>query len=56
MAGRIGMSQYSFDAPKRRKDNDASFGQTDCTWHVPRAIAQTLAKKVWPGMRAKPMY
>ena len=42
-AGQIGTGQYSFDAPEWRKDVENSFGPIGCTWHVPRATAQTLA-------------
>ena len=45
-AGRIGTGEYSFDAPERRKDDGNSFELIGCTWYVPRAIAQTFAKKL----------
>ena len=43
--GRIGTGEYSFDVTERRKDDGNSFRLIGCTWHVPRAIAQTLAKE-----------
>ena len=45
-AGRIGTGEYSFDATERQKDDGNIFIPIGCTWHVARAIAQTLAKKV----------
>ena len=45
-AGRIGTGDYSFDAPEQRKDDSAGYKPITCTCHVPRAIVQTLAKKV----------
>ena len=45
-AGRIETGEYSCDGPKRRKDDGNSFGPFGSTWHVPNAIAQTLAKKL----------
>ena len=45
-AGWIGTGEYSFDAPERWKDDGNNFGPIGCTWHVPRAIVQTLAKKI----------
>ena len=44
-SGLIGRSEYSFDAPERRKDDGNSFGPNGCRWHAPRAIAQSIAKK-----------
>ena len=45
-AGPIGTGEYPFDAPERRKDDGNGLGPIGCTWHVPRAIAQTLVKKL----------
>ena len=43
-AGPIGTGETPFDAPERRTDDGANFGAIDAAWHVPRAIAQILAK------------
>ena len=43
-AGLIGTGEAPFDVPERRKDDGASRGAIDATWHVPRANVPTLAK------------
>ena len=40
----IGTGEYLFNAPERRKDNGANCRAIGARWHVPHAIAQTLAK------------
>ena len=45
-AGKIGTGNYPFDEPARRKDDGGGFRPISCTWQVPRAIAQTLAKNL----------
>ena len=45
-ARRIETGEYSFDAPERRKDDGSGFGPISSMWHVQRAIAQTIAKKI----------
>ena len=45
-AGRIGTDKYSFDAKERLKNDGNGFELIGFMWHVPRAIAQTPAKKV----------
>ena len=57
-AGRIRNGESLFDAPERCKDDGASFGLISCTWHdatwhVPRAISQTLAKSCSQESRPK---
>ena len=42
----IGTGGYSFDDMERWKDDGNGFGPIGCLWHVPCAIAQTLAKKL----------
>ena len=43
-AGPIGTGKYWFDYLERRKDDGASCGPIGCTWQVPRAIFQKVAK------------
>ena len=40
------MGEYSFDAPERQKYYGNGFEPIGCTWHVPRAIVQTLIRKL----------
>ena len=51
----IRTGKHFFDAPERRKDDGANCGLISCTWHVPRAIMQTLAKNLKSRVQAKPM-
>ena len=51
----IGTGESPFDAPERQTDNGAVFGAIGATWHVPQAIAQTLAKINRKRQQAKPM-
>ena len=45
-AGPIETGEYSFDALERRKDDGAGFGPIGCTWHVPLATLQEVAKNL----------
>ena len=54
-AGRIGTDKYSFDAKERLKNDGNGFELIGFMWHVPRAIAQTPAKKLQIRVQAKPM-
>ena len=56
VAGPIGKSERSFDVPERRKDDGANYGSIGCTWLVPRAIAQTLAKINRNALQARPVH
>ena len=48
-AGPIGTGEYSFHVPERREDDGSQSEPIGCTWHVPSAIVQTLAKKWLTG-------
>ena len=54
-AGPVGTCEYSFDAPERRKNDGASCIPIGCTWHVQRAIAQTLAEIDGTSLQVKAM-
>ena len=49
--GRIGTGEYSLYANEKRKNDGNDFGPIGCTWHLPRAIAQILAKSFRQGCR-----